>query len=233
MYTRTSVARGTVITGICLALAAAARAEPPLIKVYVESISTPAVRVVSTDNVKYDALVGNTYAYSMQVYGDCGSDDFDILVVQGNTPTNPAPPAATLDVSDLVHPTRWLTSHFYKQPDTALPITWPLSMRQKVVAACNDNLASKLAAGMTRAAVLSQSWKLGKVAVGDVQAGLYCVHVGQTLGQDSYGTGASRPAYATVTCDPRGPSDNPRPVPGDRTGNASDEAAVSPSSAAR
>jgi hypothetical protein len=213
----TRVWRGMGI-GAWMALVSAARAEDPPPVVTVESLSTPAVRVISTDSFQYNAIAGNTFAYSLQIYGDCRSNNRDVFLVQGNTPTHPGPPYDSIDVSDLVHPTRWLTSHFARQPDTNLPITWPLGMRQKVVAACNNNLASKMAAGSTRAAVLSQSWNIGKVYVGDFSGSLYCLELGGSPGHNQWGASTTKPAYANVTCDKPLPNDVPHPVPPDRPG---------------
>src|SRR5690349_17611831 len=62
----------------------AAADQPVFPTVYVESVSTPTVHVVSTDNVDYDAITGDTYAFTLQVYGDCGTNARDIKIVQGN-----------------------------------------------------------------------------------------------------------------------------------------------------
>ena len=191
--------------------------------VYVESVSTPTVHVVSTDNVDYDAIAGDTYAFTLQVYGDCGTNARDIKIVQGNTPTNSPLLPATIDTTDLVHPTRWLTSHFATLPDTKLPITWPLDMRQKVVRACNDNLAARMQGGLTRAAVLLQTWKLGKVYVGDLEGSLTCTEPDEYVGEVSIGVGKGAWGYANVSCEPLLRSDIVHPVPeqvsGDRGGS--------------
>ena len=143
MRQQPSTARKTVA---CMLFASVVLAsdEDPIPWVHVESLSTPTVHVVSTDAIDYDAIAGNTYAYSLQIYGDCATNNRDVVLVQGKTPTNPSDDLPTIDTSDLVHPTRWLPSHFATQPDTNLPITWPLEMRHLVVKACNDNLAAKM-----------------------------------------------------------------------------------------
>ena len=189
---------------ICGAFVSVALAgdEDPYPWVYVESMSTPTVHVVSTDSFDYDAIAGDTYAYTLQIYGDCGSNARDVVLVQGNTPTNPSNDLFTIDTSDLVHPTRWLTSHFSTQPDTKLPITWPLEMRQRVVKACNDNLSAKMLGGIPRAAVLGTTWKLGKVFVGSNSSYLYCDEPNGSGGVMRYLIGGGQAAYAVVNCDP-------------------------------
>lgn len=189
-------------------------ADPPYPRVTIESLSTPTVHAVSTDDIDYDAITGNTYAYSLQIYGDCGSNTRDVVLVQGNTPTYPQVYPTTIDTSDLVHPTRWLTSHFATQPDTNLPITWPLAMRQAVVAACNDNLTAKMLGGIPRAAVLAQTWKLGKVIVGGFDAFMYCDEPDGRGGYIRNGVGSGNPAFANVQCDPLSRGDIVHPVPG-------------------
>lgn len=202
------------ITGAWIVLANALRAdEPPYPWVYVESLSTPTVHVVSTNAVDYDAIAGDTYAYTLQIYGDCGSNTRDVVLVQGNTPTYPQAYPTTIDTSDLVHPTRWLPSHFATQPDTKLPITWPLEMRQKVVAACNANLEAKLLVGIPRAAVLAQTWKLGKTFVGTFSDFMYCEEPDGRGGVISNGIGGGTSGFANVQCDPRTRDDVVHPVP--------------------
>lgn len=201
----------------CLALTGPAFAGNPTVTI--ESVSTPTVHVVSTDNLDYDAIAGNTYAYTLQIYGDCGSNTSDITVVQGNTPTNPPQPASYIDVSDLVHPTRWLPSHFATQPDTKLPITWPLDMRQRVVAACNDNLATKMLVGIPRGAVLAQTWKLGKVFVGSFFSNFSCTELDPEVTPQVGSVGGGAPAYARVECDPLTRDVVTHPVPGERSGD--------------
>ena len=209
--------------GTWLALAGLVRAdEAPQPVVYIESVSTPTVHVVSTDGVDYDAIAGNTYAYTLQIYGDCGSNTRDVSVVQGNTPTNPPQPATYIDTSDLVHPTRWLPSHFATQPDTKLPITWPLEMRQRVVDACNDNLATKMQVGVPRAAVLGQTWKLGKVQAGSFYSNFSCTELDPDGELQSVSHGGGAPGYAYVQCDPLTRDVIVHPVPEGDSGDPND-----------
>jgi len=212
MRQQPSTARKTVA---CMLFASVVLAgdEDPIPWVHVESLSTPTVHVVSTDAIDYDAIAGNTYAYSLQIYGDCATNNRDVVLVQGNTPTNPSDDWATIDTSDLVHPTRWLPSHFATQPDTNLPITWPLEMRHLVVKACNDNLAAKMLGGIPRATVLGQTWKLGKVLVGGFSDFIYCDEPDGRGGIIRNGVGGGNIAYANVNCDPLTRDVTVHPVP--------------------
>jgi len=106
-----------------------------------------------------------------------------------------------------------MPSHFATQPDTNLPITWPLEMRHLVVKACNDNLAAKMLGGIPRATVLGQTWKLGKVLVGGFSDFIYCDEPDGRGGIIRNGVGGGNIAYANVNCDPLTRDVTVHPVP--------------------
>ena len=193
----------------------------PYMTVDWEQLEIPAVRVVSTDGMQYNAIVGNTYAFMMAMSGDCLADRH---VTLARADANDASyPFTEVDISDLLPPAQVLTPRLVYVPDTIAPVAWPNVWRKKAIDACNAHLQQKMNAGAARGAVLSFDWNLGAKYIDVLNAHMYCSVPSGGSHQDngSWGLEQGASGYANVTCGRHLRDDivqnPPPPPPGDIT----------------
>jgi hypothetical protein len=211
--------------GVLLAIVAAGTATTgegePYMTLDWEQLEIPAVRVVSTDGIQYDAIVGNTWSFMMGMSGDCLADRH-VTLARAHAPET-SYPHTEVDISDLLPPGQVLTPRLVYVPDTIAPVAWPSAWRKKAIDACNAHLQQKMASGSSRGAVLSFDWNLGAKYIDAPEADLYCSVPGGGTHEDtgSWGMEKGAVAYANVTCGRHLRGDivqnPPPPPPGDIT----------------
>ena len=145
------------------------------------------VTVISGGGQAYDGIRGKTYPLTMQAVGVCGEKE-TVDSAELHSLTWPDS-VSELDLSDLRASEKSFSLRPVMVPYSLTPIEWHASWKQRVLEACNHNLAQQMSARhWTPQQVFARDWTLDAVSLGDVEGVLSChdaPHPGDTHFDDS------------------------------------------------